>query len=51
MGRLPKYKWGLGKIDTWKNKYLGKWVLQENIYLGKLGTEEIGTGANGLQGK
>ena len=41
----------LGQIGSWKNEYLGKWVLDENIYLGELGTRKMGTGANGLQGK
>ena len=41
----------LGQIGTWKNEYLGKWVLEENIYLGELGIGEMGTGANGLLAK
>ena len=36
----------LGQIGTWKNEYLGKWVLEEKIFWG-----ELGTGANELQGK
>ena len=40
-----------GKLALGKNEYLGKWVLEENIDLGKLGTGKMGTGANGLQGK
>ena len=41
----------LGQTGTWKNEYLGKWILEENIYLRELGTWEMGTGANGLHGK
>ena len=47
----------LGQIGTWKNEYLGKWILEKNIHiwgnraLGKWALVQMGSKANGHLGK